>query len=46
MRDHAARQHVEPLEQGRRFAAAMGLDEADDDIDASGLQPPGALSMA
>ena len=38
--DLPARQHLQPVEQGGRLAAAMRLDQADDDIDAVRLQPP------
>ncbi|HVV82621.1 MAG TPA: hypothetical protein VHE35_06055 [Kofleriaceae bacterium] len=41
--ERAARQHLEPLEQGLRLAAAVGLDDADHDVDAVGLQPPRGL---
>ena len=41
--DHAARQHLEALEQRAGLGAAVRLDEADDDVDPLVLQAARAL---
>ena len=41
MLDPPARQHLEPGEQGRGLAPAVGLDDADDHVDAVVLAAPG-----
>ena len=37
--DRLARQHLQPGQQGLGFLAAVGLDQADDHLDALGMAP-------